>query len=192
MFVDAHPSSRDEWSLGLGGGVFGGHRRLMGWGPQNDAESVGAIQRAVELGINWIDTAPLYGLGHSESLIGDALSRIPPRERPMVFTKCGVLWDESKPSELQPVLTPATLRTRMRSLITPPQNRSYRSPQVHTAPLDDTRLKEAWDEMGTLVEDGLVRAVGVSNFSTALLNRCESVRHIDSLQPPRSIIAHTP
>lgn len=176
-------------ALGFGAWAIGGDW-AYGWGPQDDSQSVAAIRHAVELGINWIDTAAVYGLGHSEEVVGRALKEIPAPDRPLVFTKCGYSWDEAdRGATLRPTLRPDTLRAeaeaslRRLGLETIDLYQIHAPPQVESAPLE-----ESWAAMAKLVDEGKVRAIGVSNFDVALLERCEAVRHVDSLQPPFSLI----
>src|SRR6058998_2945391 len=105
-------SGLDITTVGFGAWAIGGGGWAFGWGPQDDADSLAAMHRALELGINWIDTAAVYGLGHSEELIGRLLRDLPPRDRPFVFTKCGLVWDERKRMAApQQVLRPESIRT---------------------------------------------------------------------------------
>src|SRR4029077_13084167 len=92
-----------SWAVGGGGGSYG-------WGPQDDAESIATMRRALQLGINWIDTAAVYGLGHSEEVVGKLLSELPASERPLFFTKCGLTWDEKNPMQVaKRILKPETI-----------------------------------------------------------------------------------
>src|SRR5258705_8018664 len=102
--LDITPVGFGAWAIGGGGWSFG-------WGPQDDTASLAAMRRALELGVNWIDTAAVYGLGHSEELVGRLLRELPPSDRPLVFTKCGLIWDERNPkAEPRRVLQPESIR----------------------------------------------------------------------------------
>ena len=147
------------------------------------------IRRAVARGINWIDTAAVYGLGHSEEVVGRALESVPAAERPYVFTKCGLVWNEQD-RMAAPGRTCA--RTRSGGSARPRSAASASSASISTSSTGPTRparaVEDSWAEMARLIEEGKVRAAGVSNFDVDLLERCEAVRHVDSLQPPFSLI----
>ncbi|HYO97134.1 MAG TPA: aldo/keto reductase, partial [Polyangiaceae bacterium] len=145
--------------------------------------------RAVSRGLIWIDTAAIYGLGHSEEVIGRALRELPSSERPLVFTKCGLRADPAHP-ELQPerYLTPTSIRAELEASLRRLRLDQIDLYQVHWPDKSGTPLEDSWGEMGRLVDEGKVRAVGVSNFTLDLLERAEAVRHVDSLQPPFSLI----
>lgn len=176
--------------LGLGTAAMGGPNWADGWGSQDDAASEATILRAVELGINWIDTAPVYGLGHAESLVGRVLKRLPQADRPLVFTKCGLLWDESRPKAgAQRTMRPDTLRREVHDSLRRLQVDVLDLYQIHHAPaVNSAPLEECWSEMTKLVDEGLVRAIGVSNFSSQLLDSCATVRTPDSLQSLFSLL----
>jgi aryl-alcohol dehydrogenase-like predicted oxidoreductase len=180
----------DITRLGLGTSAMGGPNWADGWGPQDDTESEATILRAVELGINWIDTAPVYGLGHAESLVGRVLKRLPPSDRPMIFTKCGLLWDDSRPEAgARRTLRPETLRRELEQSLGRLQVDALDLYQIHQPPsVDSSPLEDCWLEMTRLVEEGLVRAIGVSNFSTELLIACARARVPDTLQPLFSLL----
>ena len=175
--------------LGFGAWAIGGGGWYFGWGPQDDEQSLAAMRRALELGINWIDTAAAYGLGHSEELVGRLLRELPANERPYVFTKCGVVYEGRDPMG-------PPLRTIRPDSVRKECEASLRRLGVERIDLyqfhwpDDTGvpIEDSWATMLKLVEEGKVRAAGVSNFNVDLLNRCESTRHVDSLQPPFSLI----
>lgn len=171
------------WAIGGGGWVFG-------WGPQDDDESIRTMRHALESGINWIDTAAVYGLGHSEALVGRLLRELPPAERPYVFTKCGVVWDDDHP--MQPTrrsLHPDVIRTQCEDSLRRLGVERIDMLQCHWPDeTSGTPVEESWGQMAALVEEGKVRWIGVSNFDVGLLERCERIRHVDSLQPPFSLI----
>ncbi len=177
-------------AVGFGAWAIGGGDWEFGWGTQDDAQSVAAVHHAVELGVNWIDTAPIYGLGHSEEVIGSVLREIAAAERPLVFTKCGVIWDGSEREvDLRRTLRPDTLRAEVQASLRRLGVERIDLLQVHQPPdAESTPIEESWAEMARLVDEGVVRAIGVSNFDLGMLERCESVRHVDSLQVPFSLI----
>lgn len=142
-----------------------------------------------KLGINWIDTAAVYGLGHSEEVVGRLLRELPARERPLVFTKCGLLWDErDRMREARRVLRPESIRQECDASLRRLGVERIDLYQFHWPDEAGTPLEDSWQAMVRLVEQGKVRAPGVSNFTVPLLERCEAIRHVDSLQPPFSLI----
>lgn len=178
----------DITNLGLGTWAIGGPW-AFGWGPQDDAESVAAIQRAVSLGINWIDTAAVYGLGHSEEVVGRALAALPVDDRPLVFTKCGLVWDEDdRMAEPKRVLQPASIRRECEASLRRLGMERIDLYQFHWPDETGTAVEDSWDVMLRLVEEGKVRWGGVCNFDVSLLARCASRGPVASLQPPLSLI----
>jgi aryl-alcohol dehydrogenase-like predicted oxidoreductase len=176
------PVGFGAWAIGGGGWAFS-------WGPQDDSESVATMRHALELGINWIDTAAVYGLGHSEEVVGRLLSEVPAAERPLVFTKCGLTWDSDNPMEAaKRILKPETIRRECEASLKRLGIERIDLYQFHWPDETGTPVEESWSAMVKLVEEGKVRAVGVSNFNVELLQRCEAIRHVDSLQPPFSMI----
>jgi aryl-alcohol dehydrogenase-like predicted oxidoreductase len=175
--------------VGFGAWAAGGGGWAFGWGPQDDAESIASIRHAIERGINWIDTAAVYGLGHSEEVVRQALDAIPSGSRPYVFTKCGLVWDERNP-EAAPrrVLRPESIRRECEASLRRLGVDQIDLYQFHWPDETGTAVEDSWETMTRLVDEGKVRAGGVSNFDVALLERCEAVRHVDSLQPPLSLI----
>jgi aryl-alcohol dehydrogenase-like predicted oxidoreductase len=175
--------------VGFGAWAAGGGGWAFGWGPQDDAESIASIRHAIERGINWIDTAAVYGLGHSEEVVGQALDAIPSGSRPYVFTKCGLVWDECNP-EAAPrrVLRPESIRSECEASLRRLGVDQIDLYQFHWPDETGTPVEDSWETMTRLIDEGKVRAGGVSNFDVALLERCEAVRHVDSLQPPLSLI----
>src|SRR5436309_1039675 len=147
------------------------------------------MRHAVERGVNWIDTAAVYGLGHSEELVGRLLRELQPGERPLVFTKCGLVWDDCNPmKEARRVLKPESLRHEAEASLRRLGVERIDWYQFHWPDETGTPIEDSWQAMVRLVEAGKVRAAGVSNFDVALLARCEAIRHVDSLQPPFSLI----
>ena len=170
------------WAIGGGGWVYG-------WGPQDDARSIASIRHAVSRGVNWIDTAAIYGLGHSEEVVGRALREMPASERPFVFTKGGMIPDRGRPYD-EPArdLRPETIRREVEGSLRRLGVERIDLYQFHWPDGVGTPIEDSWREMDRLVDEGKVRAIGVSNFDVALLERAESVRHVDSLQPPFSLV----
>jgi aryl-alcohol dehydrogenase-like predicted oxidoreductase len=175
--------------VGLGAWAIGGGDWAYGWGSQDDDDSVGAIKHAVGRGINWVDTAAIYGLGHSEEVVGRALREIPEADRPYVFTKGGMIPDRSRPfEEPERNLRPESIRKEAEASLRRLGVERIDLYQFHWPDEVGTPVEESWGEMVRLIDEGKVRAGGVSNFSVALLDRAEAVRHVDSLQPPFSLI----
>jgi aryl-alcohol dehydrogenase-like predicted oxidoreductase len=171
-----------SWALGGGGWSFG-------WGPQDDTDSIATMRHAVELGVNWIDTAAVYGLGHSEEVVGRLLREVPASERPLVFTKCGLTWDTNNPMQVaKRVLKPEVIRRECEASLRRLGIERIDLYQFHWPDESGTPIEESWGEMVKLIEQGKIRAAGVSNFSVELLDRSEAIRHVDSLQPPFSMI----
>ncbi|MEY9928303.1 aryl-alcohol dehydrogenase-like predicted oxidoreductase [Catenulispora sp. GP43] len=169
--------------VGFGAWAIGGGDWEFGWGPQQDEASIGAIHRALELGVNWIDTAAGYGFGHSESVVGRALQGVD--ERPYVFTKCSLLNDG----------TGRVVRSLKRDSILREAEASLKRLgvdaidlyQIHW-PRPEAELEEGWAAMAELKEQGLVRHIGVSNFDVAQIRRAQAIAPVESLQPPYSLL----
>jgi aryl-alcohol dehydrogenase-like predicted oxidoreductase len=176
-------------TVGFGAWAIGGGDWFSGWGPQDDDESVAAMRHAVERGINWIDTAAVYGLGHSEELVGRLLRELPRGERPLVFTKCGLVWDDKdRMAESKRILHPDSIRRECEASLRRLGVERIDLYQFHRSDQTGVPIEESWATMVRLIEEGKVRAAGVSNFEVALLERCEAIRHVDSDQPPFSVI----
>ncbi len=176
-------------TVGFGAWAIGGGGWYSGWGPQDDAQSLAAMRHALTRGINWIDTAAVYGLGHSEEVVGQLLRDLPPRDRPLVFTKCGLVWDERDPmAEAEWNLRPESVRRELEVSLRRLGVECIDLYQFHRPDATGTAVEDSWGVMVRLVEEGKVRAIGVSNFGVDLLTRAERVRHVDSLQPPFSLI----
>jgi aryl-alcohol dehydrogenase-like predicted oxidoreductase len=176
-------------TVGFGAWAIGGGDWAFGWGPQDDAESIAAMRHALERGINWIDTAAVYGLGHSEEVVGRLLRALPPDGRPLVFTKCGMVWDQrDRSAEPRRILTPGSIRAECEASLRRLGVERIDLYQFHWPDTIGTPVEDSWRVMVELVEAGKVRAIGVSNFSVDLLERCERIRHVDSCQPPFSLI----
>jgi aryl-alcohol dehydrogenase-like predicted oxidoreductase len=175
--------------VGLGAWAIGGGGWAFGWGPQDDAASLAAMRHAIDIGINWIDTAAAYGLGHSEELVGRFLRELPASDRPLVFTKCGLIWDESdRMAQPRRTLRPDSIRTECEASLRRLSVERIDLYQFHWPDAIGTPVEDSWGEMVRLMGEGKIRAAGVSNFDVDLLERCEALRHVDSLQPPFSLI----
>jgi aryl-alcohol dehydrogenase-like predicted oxidoreductase len=175
--------------VGLGAWAIGGGW-LYGCGPQDDADSVATMHRAIESGITWIDTAGVYGHGHSEEVVGRFLKDLPDADRPLVFTKGGLVWSEADPM-LEPVrdLSPRAIRRQCEDSLRRLGVERIDLYQFHWPDETGVPVEASWAEMGRLVEEGKVRWGGVSNFDMELLQRCEQLRHIDSIQPNFSAVS---
>jgi aryl-alcohol dehydrogenase-like predicted oxidoreductase len=175
--------------LGFGTWVTGGPWRF-GWGPTDDEESVAAIRHAIEHGVNWIDTAAVYGLGHAEEVVGRAVEPYRVGEEVFVFTKCGRRWEEqAEGTRLYYDLRRESIREECEASLRRLGVERIDLYQFHWPDIaTGTAVEESWGAMGELVDEGKVRWLGVSNFSIELLGRCETVRHVDSLQPPLSLV----
>ena len=175
--------------VGFGAWATGGGGWAYGWGPQDDNESVDAISHALERGVNWIDTAAVYGLGHSEQVVGRVLRGLSATDRPYVFTKCGLVWDEKEPmKDAVRSLAPNSIRRECEASLRRLGIERIDLYQFHRPDEFGVPVEESWRTMAQLVEEGKVRAIGVSNFDVSLLRKCEAIRHVDSLQPPFSLI----
>jgi aryl-alcohol dehydrogenase-like predicted oxidoreductase len=151
---------------------------------------VEAIARAAGLGINWVDTAAIYGLGHGEEVVGRAVRALPAGSRPLVFTKCGLDWDdEDRMKPARRVVTPASVRRGAEESLRRLGLDRVDLFQIHWPDDQGNPIEPAWQEMLKLRDEGLARAVGVSNFDVGLLERCEALGHVDSLQPPFNLIS---
>jgi aryl-alcohol dehydrogenase-like predicted oxidoreductase len=168
--------------IGLGAWAIGGPW-LYGWGPVDDDESIRAIHEAIELGINWIDTAAVYGLGHSEEVVGRALSGM--RERVFIATKCGLVWDEG--GNVANNLRPESIRKEVEASLRRLRMDVIDLYQFHW-PDPATPVEESCETMVRLQEEGKIRYLGVSNFDVSLLQACETRAHVQSLQPPYSLL----
>jgi aryl-alcohol dehydrogenase-like predicted oxidoreductase len=170
--------------IGIGAWAMGGSGWTWSWGPQNDNDSIAAIHDALDRGINWIDTAAVYGLGHSEEVLRQALhGRL---HRPYVFTKCERTWD--KDGKIGGTLKAASIRRECEASLRRVGVDVIDLYQIHW-PEPDTDIEEGWTEMARLKEEGKVRHIGVSNFSVAQMKRALAIAPITSLQPPYSMLA---
>jgi len=173
--------------VGYGSWAIGGSGWQFAWGKQNDNDSVTAIHRALELGVNWIDTAAVYGLGHSEEIVTRALATWP-GPRPYVFTKCGLRWDAQ--GQTHRVLTAASIRQECEDSLRRLKVDTIDLYQIHW-PVEDTKeLEEGWSTMAQLQREGKARWIGVSNFDVEQMKRAQDIAPIASLQPRYSLV-HT-
>ncbi|MBV8569448.1 MAG: aldo/keto reductase [Acidobacteriaceae bacterium] len=171
-------------SLGVGAWAMGGSGWQFAWGDQDDKDSVGAIRAALDAGMNWIDTAAVYGLGHSEEIVGQALRDVP--NKPYVFTKCERRWDSNR--KIFPCLSAGSIRKECEDSLRRLKLDVIDLYQVHW-PEPDADIEEGWTEMARLKEEGKVRWIGVSNFNVEQMRRALNIAPITSLQPPYSLLA---
>jgi aryl-alcohol dehydrogenase-like predicted oxidoreductase len=170
-------------TIGLGTWAIGGGDWTWGWGPQDDEESVAAIILASEKGINWIDTAPAYGLGHSEEIVGKALKKLP--RRSIVATKCGIEWDNNRKSTHE--LKGESIRREVEASLKRLGVDVIDLYQIHW-PEPDSELEPAWQQIANMVKEGKVRYAGVCNCSIEQMKRIQPIHPVASLQPPYSMI----
>ncbi len=169
--------------IGLGTWAIGGGDWSNAWGPQDDADSIAAIHRAVDLGVNWIDTAAVYGLGHSEEMVGRAVKSL--SRKPYIFTKCSLRWgaDRSVYNSLKASSIAEEVEASLKRL----QVDTIDLYQIHW-PKPDNEVEEGWETLARLQEEGKVRWIGVSNFSVDEMKRALKIAPITSLQPPYSML----
>jgi aryl-alcohol dehydrogenase-like predicted oxidoreductase len=172
--------------VGYGAWAIGGSGWQFAWGSQDDNDSIAAIHRALELGVNWIDTAAVYGLGHSEEVVGRALNDWP-GPRPYVFTKCGLRWDAD--GNVRTLLTADSIRREVEDSLRRLSVEVIDLYQIHWPPdPDSAELEEGWSALASLQQQGKVRWIGVSNFSVQQLRRAQAVASVTSLQPRYSLV----
>jgi aryl-alcohol dehydrogenase-like predicted oxidoreductase len=172
--------------VGLGAWAIGGGGWSFAWGPQDDNESIAAMNHAIERGVNWIDTAPVYGLGHSEEVVGRMLAKRGGNDRPFIFTKCGMIWGDDRMKD--PVRSLGQIRRECEASLRRLRVERIDLYQFHWPDATGIPVEESWRIMEQLVDEGKVRAIGVSNFDVSLLRKIDALRHVDSLQPPFSLI----
>lgn len=170
--------------IGIGAWAIGGGGWQFGWGPQDDNDSISAIHAALDRGINWIDTAAVYGLGHSEEVVARALEGR--SNRPYVFTKCERVWDEN--GKIGPSLKAESIRRECEASLRRLKVDVIDLYQVHW-PQPDEDVEEGWRTLADLQRAGKLRWIGVSNFNSAQMKRCQAIAPITSLQPPYSMIS---
>jgi aryl-alcohol dehydrogenase-like predicted oxidoreductase len=170
--------------IGIGAWAIGGGGWAFGWGPQDDNDSIAAIHAALDRGINWIDTAAVYGLGHSEEVVARALKDRSPK--PYVFTKCARVWNER--GEIGKSLKADSIRREVDASLRRLQVDTIDLYQIHW-PEPDEEIEEGWTTMAELKREGKVRHIGVSNFNASQMQRAQAIAPITSLQPPYSLIS---
>ncbi|MDZ8030670.1 aldo/keto reductase [Nostoc sp. DedSLP04] len=169
--------------IGFGAWAIGGGEWAFGWGEQDDQESIAAIDRALDLGVNWIDTAAIYGLGHSEEVVAKALKGR--SSRPYIFTKCSMVWDEK--GEIARSLKADSLRREVEASLRRLDIETIDLYQIHW-PNPDSEIEEGWTTLAKLKDEGKVRYIGVSNFNVEQLKRIQEIAPVTSLQPPYSLV----
>jgi aryl-alcohol dehydrogenase-like predicted oxidoreductase len=175
--------------VGFGSWAVGGGDWAVGWGDQEDRESIAAIRHAVSRGVNWIDTAAIYGLGRSEEVVGEALKDIPVSERPFVFTKCGLIGDRENPNDMpKRIGKAASIRAEVEGSLKRLNVEQIDLYQMHWPANDGTPIEEYWQALLDLKTEGKIRAAGLSNHSVEQLEAAERIGHVDTLQPPFSAI----
>jgi aryl-alcohol dehydrogenase-like predicted oxidoreductase len=179
--------------VGFGAWAIGGGSWEFAWGPQDDSQSIGAIRRAISLGVNWVDTAAVYGLGHSEEIVQRALADIPKGERPYVFTKCTLIWDEAR--QISHNMQADSIRRECESSLKRLGVDSIDLYQMHWPARNGSpdgsspgSIEEALGAMDELKKQGKIRHIGVSNFTVEHLERAVKATEITSLQPPYSML----
>lgn len=171
--------------IGCGSWAVGGPGWEYGWGQQDDNDSIAAIRRSLELGVNWIDTAAVYGLGHAEEVVARALDGWQ-GQRPLVFTKCGLIWNAE--GHISRKLTAATVRKECEESLSRLRTDAIDLYQVHWPPEIDSEIEEGWAALASLRKEGKVRWIGVSNFNVTQMERALTIADITSLQPPYSLV----
>ncbi len=169
-------------TVGLGTWAMGGPWQF-GWGPQDDDEAIAAISASLEAGINWIDTAPIYGLGHSEELVGKALKQT--NQKPIIATKCSLLWNDKR--EKVSCLKAQSIRRECHDSLERLGIETIDLYQIHW-PEPEEDIEQAWEEMAGLAEEGKIRYLGVSNFNVEQIKRLQKIHPVASLQPPYSML----
>lgn len=169
--------------IGFGAWAIGGGGWEFAWGAQDDRDSIAAIQEALDAGINWIDTAAVYGLGHSEEVVARALEGM--NNRPYVFTKCSMVWNEHR--EISHSLKAASIRRECEASLRRLRLETIDLYQIHW-PEPDPDIEEGWATLAALKEEGKVRHIGVSNFNVAQMKRAQAIAPITSLQPRYSLL----
>jgi aryl-alcohol dehydrogenase-like predicted oxidoreductase len=172
--------------VGYGAWAIGGSGWQFAWGSQDENDSIAAIHRSLELGVNWIDTAAVYGLGHSEEVVARALKTWP-GTRPYVFTKCGLRWDVN--GNVRKVLSADSIGREVEDSLRRLSLEAIDLYQIHWPPdPDSAQLEEGWSQLAQLQRQGKVRWIGVSNFNVQQLRRAQTIAPVTSLQPQYSLV----
>jgi aryl-alcohol dehydrogenase-like predicted oxidoreductase len=172
--------------IGIGAWAMGGGNWEFSWGPQQDSDSIAAIHAALDHGINWIDTAAVYGLGHSEEIVARALDQYKNgKNRPYVFTKCSLVWNQKR--EISHSLKAESIRRECEASLRGLKIDAIDLYQIHW-PQPEEGIEEGWTEMARLKKEGKVRNIGVSNFNMEQMKRAQAIAPITSLQPPYSML----
>jgi aryl-alcohol dehydrogenase-like predicted oxidoreductase len=169
--------------IGFGAWAIGGGNWDYGWGPQDDSESIEAIHRALDLGVNWIDTAAIYGLGHSEEVVARALKTT--SHKPYVFTKCSMRWDADR--SIYRSLKANSLAEEIEVSLRRLSVETIDLYQIHW-PMPEAEIEEGWEALARFQKQGKLRWIGVSNFNVAQMKRAQQIAPITSLQPPYSML----
>ena len=170
-------------AIGFGAWAIGGGNWEFAWGPQDDNESIAAIHRALDLGVNWIDTAAIYGLGHSEEIVGKALRTA--SRKPLVFTKCSMRWHPDR--TIYRSLKPDSLAEEVENSLRRLGVETIDLYQIHWPDPPD-QIEQGWETLARFQEQGKIRYIGVSNFSVEQMKRAQAIAPITSLQPPYSML----
>jgi aryl-alcohol dehydrogenase-like predicted oxidoreductase len=170
-------------TIGLGTWAIGGGGWKFSWGPQDDKESISTIHHALELGINWIDTAAVYGLGHSEEIVGKAIKKL--RHKAIIATKCGRVWDRN--GNILGRLKKKSIRSEVEGSLKRLKIEIIDLYQIHW-PEPDEDIEEAWGAMADLIKEGKIRYAGVSNFSVEQIKRIQPIHSVASVQAPYSML----
>jgi aryl-alcohol dehydrogenase-like predicted oxidoreductase len=170
--------------IGVGAWAMGGAGWAFAWGPQDDDDSIAATRAALDKGVNWIDTAAVYGLGHSEEVVGKAVKGL--TTRPYIFTKCERIWNER--GEIAKSLQADSIRRELEASLRRLQIERIDLYQIHW-PEPDEQIEEGWSTLAKLKAEGKVRYIGVSNFNVQQMQRAQAIAPITSLQPPYSMIS---
>ena len=169
--------------IGIGAWAMGGGDWAFSWGPQEDNQSIAAIHAALDAGVNWIDTAAIYGLGHSEEVVGKALAGR--AKRPYVFTKCSLVWNDQR--QISRSLKAASIRRELEASLRRLRLEMIDLYQIHW-PDPEPDIEEGWQTLAQLQKEGKVRHIGVSNFNVAQMKRVQKIAPVASLQPPYNIV----
>ena len=173
-------------TVGFGAWAIGGGNWEYGWGAQEDADSIAAIHRALDLGVNWIDTAAVYGLGHSEEVVARALHGM--SEKPYIFTKCSLVWDKANPGAgISSSMKAASIRAEVEDSLRRLQVEAIDLYQIHW-PNPDPEIEEGWSTLAELKKEGKLRHIGVSNFDVSQMERANAIAPVETLQPPYSLV----